>query len=271
MTDPPFTKLDLLSCRNLLIYLEPELQRRLLSAFHYSLNPGGVLLLGTSETVGTAPDLFAPLAGDTRFFRRNEPAPGAPPAELPGMTGRRRSPEATVTPYARQQSDESSLQSVIDGLLLQDYAPAAVVVTEAGDIVHVSGKTGQYLEPAAGKANLNLFAMAREGLDHALPGALRRAVRQGSVVKLDRVRVPANGGTQEVDVTVRPLPTPAAVAGMVLVVFRDGARSSAASHRAAAAARRRPMTGTPRWRPSWHGLATSSRRPARRCRPHRRS
>lgn len=215
--DPPFTKLDLLTCRNLLIYLEADLQKKLLPLFYYSLNPGGILVLGSSETIGQATDLFAPLSGKTQLYRRQDAALQAGLVEFPVAFARPRADTATASPLP----PVANLQALTDALLLQRYSPAAVLTTDEGDIVYVSGKTGKYLEPAAGKANLNLFAMAREGLSGALNEAFHNAVRQKTAVTMKGVKVGTNGGTQIVDVTVQPLAEPAALRGMVLIVFTD--------------------------------------------------
>jgi two-component system CheB/CheR fusion protein len=221
--DPPFTKLDLLTCRNLLIYLEPDLQKKLLSLFHYSLNPGGVLMLGTSETVGAATDLFAALPGKTRLYRRQGAVREAELVAFPTAFAQHRVPAAGAagTVSAPPQLSASSLQAQTEALLLSRFAPAAVLATSQGDIVFISGKTGKYLEPAAGKVNNNLFAMAREGLAGALNAGFSRAVREHNTVTLKDIRVGTNGGTQHVAVTLQPLAEPAALAGMVLVVFVD--------------------------------------------------
>ncbi len=220
--DPPFTKLDLLTCRNLLIYLETELQKKLLPLFHYSLNPGGVLMLGTSETVGAASDLFSALPGKSRLYRRHGAMHDARPVEFPTAFGTRHVGTADASaPALAPLVSANSLQSLTEALLLQRFTPAAVLANAQGDIVFISGKVGKYLEPAAGKVNHNLFAMAREGLAGALNAAFSRAVRQDCVVTLNDVSVGTNGGTQRVDVTVQPLSTPAALDGMVLVVFTD--------------------------------------------------
>lgn len=224
--DPPFTKLDLLTCRNLLIYLEPELQKKLFPLFHYSLNPGGVLMLGTSETVGAATDLFAALPGKSRIYRRQGAVREAELVEFPTAFAQNRAPAtnaagAASTRVLAPQLLATSLQAHTEALLLSRFAPAAVLTTAQGDIVFISGKTGKYLEPAAGKINNNLFAMAREGLAGALNAGFSRAVREHRAVTLKDIRVGTNGGTQRVEVTVQPLAEPAALAGMVLVVFAD--------------------------------------------------
>lgn len=215
--DPPFTKLDLLSCRNLLIYLAADLQKKLLPLFYYSLNPAGILVLGSSETIGPATDLFAPLAGKTRLYRRKDTPGRMEPVEFPTAFSRTVNWVAPVAPPA----PVPNVQDLTESLLLTRYCPAAVLTTDRGDIVYISGKTGKYLEPAAGKANLNIFAMAREGLAGALNESFARALRHNTAVTLKALPVGTNGGTQFVDLTVAPLSEPAALRGMMLIVFAD--------------------------------------------------
>jgi len=216
--DPPFTKLDIISCRNLLIYLTPELQKKLLPLFHYSLNPGGILFLGSAETIGGFTDLFAPLDNKSRIYWRLESALRAEPVEFPTSF-------VSVLPGAPQLpkvlKPEANLQSMADQLLLQRYSPAAVLVNNKGDILYINGRTGKYLEPAAGKANWNIFAMAREGLRYELTGAFQKALRQKGEIALKNVVVGTNGGTQTVNITVQPLKEPGALSGMVMIVFTD--------------------------------------------------
>jgi two-component system CheB/CheR fusion protein len=222
--DPPFTRLDLLTCRNLLIYMDAELQKKIVPLFHYSLNPGGILMLGSSETVGTETDLFVALPGKTHLYRRTGDARRRTEiAEFPPTFGR---PGAAAVPRQKEVSTASSasLQSLTDRLILQRYAPAAVLTSEKGDILYISGKTGKYLEPAAGQANWNIFAMARPGLTHTLNEVFNKAVRLGAPITTRDVKVGTNGGTQLVDVTVHPLAEPEALQGMVLVVFTDVVR-----------------------------------------------
>ena len=223
----PFTKLDFVTCRNLLIYLDAELQKKIMPLFHYSLNSGGILLLGSAETVGTATDLFTPLAGKTRLYRRLDTAPRLNLIEFPSSFALPRMATVGVSPAQPATLPATpNLQSLADQVLLQRYSPAAVLVTIEGDILYFSGKTGKYLEPAAGKANLNLFAMSREGLGDALSEAFHKAVRQKVVVTLKHVKVGTNGGTQVVDITVQPMTSPEALRGMVMVIFTDVAKES---------------------------------------------
>ena len=219
--DPPFTKLDVLSCRNLLIYLTPELQKKLLPLFHYSLNPGGLLFLGSAETIGGFTDLFAPLDGKSRLYRRLESALRAEPVEFPASFV---SALPGAPPQPKALKPAVNLQSLADQLLLQQYSPAAALVNDKGDILYVSGRTGKYLEPASGKANWNIFAMARKGLRYELTGAFQKTVRKKGAVTLRNVMVRTNGGTQAVNLTVQSLKEPEALRGLVMIVFTDVAK-----------------------------------------------
>jgi two-component system CheB/CheR fusion protein len=220
--DPPFTKLDLLSCRNLFIYMESDLQRKLLPLFHYCLRPQGILVLGSAETIGDASGLFAALPGKTRLYRRRDVATFTDPVDFPPVFNRARIGVASTGALDNASTRRSlDLQVLTNELLLQSFAPAAVLTNDRGDIVYLCGKAGQYLEPPAGKASMSLFAMAREGLSDALREAFSRAVRERSMVSLKGLRVLVNGSMQLVDVGVQPLNKPMALNGMVLIVFTD--------------------------------------------------
>jgi chemotaxis methyl-accepting protein methylase len=214
--DPPFTKLDLLSCRNLLIYFRPELQAKLLPLFHYALNPGGLLLLGNAETVGTFSQLFATVQGQDHCFRRLDPA--VQPRELLFPS---RAPAIASSEMAEPAAPAETLGQLTEQLILLGHAPAAVLVNGEGDILYISGRTGKYLEPAAGKVNINLHAMARAGLAEALVGVLHKALREMQPVKLRNLRVGDGSSMTVVDVTVQPLAQPALLHGRLLVVFQD--------------------------------------------------
>jgi len=227
--DPPFTRLDVLSCRNLMIYFDATLQHRLLPLFHYSLQPGGVLLLGSSETVGRFNRLFASIDSKLRLYLRQDNVSGGGLNDLvrslPPLSKIKK--EHPVSPPNTPAQATDNLQMAADYLLLQVHAPPAVVVNTSGDIVYISGRTGRYLEPAAGKANLNFHAMVREGLRAPLASALKQAATQSEPVQLHGLHVQAPGGVQIVDVTVHALLEPAPLKGMVMVVFRDVAATPA--------------------------------------------
>jgi two-component system CheB/CheR fusion protein len=220
--DPPFTKLDLLSCRNLMIYFDSQLQSRLLPLFHYSLQPGGVLLLGSAETVGRFNRLFSPADSKLRLYSREDNAAGVQEflaqSLRPLSQTTKELPVPTSTP---SKPNADNLQAAADRLLLQVHAPPAVVVNSSGDIVYISGHTGKYLEPAAGKANWNFHAMVREGLREPLASALKQAAAQIDPVQLRGLRIPSPAGSQRVDVSVHALLEPLALRGMFMVVFRD--------------------------------------------------
>lgn len=242
--DAPFTKLDLLICRNLLIYLDQGIQKKLIPLFHYSLNPGGVLFLGSAETIGAFTDLFAPLAGKTRFYRRLDSALRSEPVEFPSSFFPDLPNAAAIQPQSRMPV--ANLQALADQLLLQRFSPAAVLTNDKGDILYISGRTGKYLEPAAGKANWNIFAMAREGLRYGLNNAFQKALRQKTATSLKGVKVGTNGGVQAVDITVQPLSEPAALQGMVMIVFTEVATPSetkAAGHKTPPASARSDSLG----------------------------
>ena len=210
--DPPFTKLDVLSCRNLLIYLTPELQKKIIPLFHYSLNPSGILYLGNAETVGKYTNLFEPLPGKSRLYRRLESAEQSEPFEFP-LTHVSQPPPSSKPVV--------NMQALMDQLILKLYAPASVLVNNNGDILYISGRTGKFLEPVAGKANWNIFAMIREGLSYALNSAFQNAVRENEVVTVKNAVVKTNGETKTVNITVQPLEEPESLRRMALIVFTE--------------------------------------------------
>ena len=216
--DPPFTKLDILSCRNLLIYLSSEVQKKLIPLFHYSLTPGGILFQGSAETVGDFTDLFAPMGGASRTYWRKESVLRSEPVSFPSSFSAGPPTSFEARPSGRPPA---SLQSLAEELIVQEYAPPAVLVSDQGDLLYVSGRTGKYLEPAAGKANLNIFAMAREGLRYELSDGFQKALRKKERVVLRGLKVGTNGGTQFVDVSLQQLDKPGPLQGLVMIVFTD--------------------------------------------------
>ena len=213
--DPPFTKIDIMICRNLLIYLTPEIQKKLIPLFHYSLNSGGFLFLGSAESVGNFTDLFKPLDLKSRIYQRLRPLIQKEPIEFPN----------SFAPYqseVNQPSNEvKNMQSQSDKLILQHYSPSTVLVNGKGDILYITGRTGKYLEPASGKVNWNVFAMAREGINYKLNDAFYKAVRQKeSVISRDAIVI-NEGVSLSVDITVNPLKEPEELRGMVMIIFTD--------------------------------------------------
>ena len=206
--DPPFSKLDLVSCRNVLIYMGGELQKKLIPLFHYTLNPGGVLFLGTSETVGEFTDLFTVLDLKAKLYKRNPGFDGAPPRHR----GRFSPPLIAAESAAPQPAGKAvrlgrpSLRELTEQALLKQIELSGVLVTGQGDILYLHGRTGMYLEPAPGEVRINnILKMAREGLRRELSIALHNAAGTGEIVRSRGLRVKTNGHFSTVNLTVRPL------------------------------------------------------------------
>ena len=220
LTDAPFTKLDLLSCRNLLIYLGTKAQHKLLPLFHYVLKPNGILVLGPSETIGEFAPLFSVVDRKWKLFRRTAEAGTFPhlerfPAELmKKTTGTNVEVKLPLPP-----PHPFSISTLIQKLLVSRYAPPAVVVNARGEVVYVHGHTGAYLEPAPGQPTHHLIEMAREGLRHDLATALHQAAGQEDEVVRHGLRVRANGDVILVNLIVKKITEPEALQGLLLVTF----------------------------------------------------
>jgi two-component system CheB/CheR fusion protein len=224
LADPPFSKLDVLSCRNLLIYLENVAQQRLLRLFHHALNAGGLLFLGPSESVEEARDLFTSLDRKWKLFRRADvPSPPLEPLPWGGMRGAPREMPA-ATPAGKER--RPSIVALLQTMLLDQFAPASVVVDSRGEVVFIHGRTGLYLEPAPGRPTNVLVEMARPGLRAALAAMLREASLTRKEVARRAARVRTNGGSTRVDVAVRPITEPEALRRLWLVTFASGGRAA---------------------------------------------
>ncbi|MBX9605380.1 MAG: PAS domain-containing protein [Gammaproteobacteria bacterium] len=236
--DPPFTRLDILCCRNLMIYLDPRLQQKLLPLFHYSLRAGGVLMLGSSETIGQYNRLFEPLESKLRLYRRTAGGSGGAPELLytafPSLSPTKRVSSVPSEPDTSRMPD--SLQAAAERVLLQAYAPPAVMVNGDGEIVYISGRSGRYLEPAAGKANWNFHAMIRDGLRAPLATALAQARLQDGPVYCPGLTTKVDGRLRSVDVTVERLHEPVVLRDMYIVVFREAPTYRKSRRRAPSAA-----------------------------------
>ena len=221
LRDPPFSRLNLLCCRNLLIYLNAEAQKKLLPLFHYTLVPGGVMMLGSSETIGSFTSLFEPLSTTWKIYKRRE-VPESMLHRIDFPTGRQQNaPQESPAPVESPQSSPAHLEKATKDLVLNRFAPAAVLIDSKGTILSIQGRTGKYLEPASGPPTQNILAMAREGLRMELSKAVRRALSSGEMVTCHQIQVQINGGTQIIDLHVVPLERPKELKGRLLVVFED--------------------------------------------------
>lgn len=215
---PPFTKIDILTCRNLLIYMDAELQKKLLGLFYYSINPEGYMVLGSAETLGSQSHFFDSLDNKLKIYKRNVTNQTPELFDFPSSFSRTK--PTNVEPMIPVKAT-SSIQTLADQLLLQHFSPPGVLVNDKGDIIYISGRTGKYLEPAVGKANMNIFAMLRDGLQNEFPAAFRQAILKKEPVNLHNIKVGTNGGTQYVNVIIQWIEKPAALRDMVMIIFKD--------------------------------------------------
>jgi two-component system CheB/CheR fusion protein len=218
--EPPFTKLDLLSCRNLMIYLEPELQNRLIPVFHYALKRGGVLFLSPSESIGNHTELFTSFNRKWKFYLTTHSSASSrtlmtsPLTWAKGSSGK--APEEVM-----KKNKEPNLTELARRLLIQFFAPSSVITDLKGEIIYVHGETGKYLRPAPGQASLNVIEMAREGLEVELRTAIHAASNQNLPTLNREVQVKTNGDFTTVSLSVRPLPVIDVDQHLLLVSFQD--------------------------------------------------
>ncbi|MDB5236059.1 MAG: hypothetical protein JWR44_3052 [Hymenobacter sp.] len=224
--DAPFTRLDLLVCRNLLIYLSAELQRNLVPVFHYALNPGGLLFLGPSENLTGFQELFQTLDVKWKMSRRTEtPASVARVASFPFALARQQA-QPSPTPVSGSMNPnssrkESAFASLVQRVLLRQYTPPAVVINPKGEILYVNGRTGRYLEPAPGLSGMNIFDMAREELNYELSEAVHKATATRQEVVVENVKLHIDTGVQLLRLTVKVMEETEQLHGLLLVVFED--------------------------------------------------
>ena len=221
LKDPPFSRIDLISCRNVMIYLGHELQHKLIPLFHYALRPGGYLFLGPSESAASHKELFGTVDKKHRIFERKEtlprPAVTFPLAEI----SRPKQPGARPLPEAEEREFPKRLERII----LQRYRPACVTVKENGEAVYFSGRLNDYLEQPTGSPDVNVVNMAREGLRIPLRTALHRAATRRERVVQKQISIQRNGGLSQVDLTVEPIAEFHA-ANLYMVVFEDAVSSA---------------------------------------------
>jgi two-component system CheB/CheR fusion protein len=224
LTDPPFARIDLLSCRNLLIYLEPVLQQKLVPILHYALKPTGFLWLGGSETIGAYRDLFELEDANYKIYAK-KPGPARLTVGLPlgEYTAEQRGSGPKPAPLREAAGGGLDAQKEADRILLTRYAPAGLLINADLEILQFRGDTGPYLTPAPGRASLNLLKMLREGLLVAVRGAVHKAKREEAPVREESLRVKSNGGYRDAHVEVIPIKGNSAKEGCFLVLFEEAA------------------------------------------------
>ncbi|MEP7258419.1 MAG: chemotaxis protein CheB [Flavitalea sp.] len=220
LKDPPFARMDLISCRNSLIYLEPFLQKKALTTFHYALKDKGYLLLGKSETTGQAADLFTTFDKNNKVYTR-KPVRGKFLQEV--AERKEEIFRGTDFGFGKKEAVKDDFQKNADDVLLTKFSPPGVVVNEEMDIVQFRGATGMWLEPSSGKPNLNILKMAREGLAFELRNALHK-VKTGkdSVIKKD---IPIQFMGKELLATIEVIPLLNTIEPHFLILFQDSSEN----------------------------------------------
>ena len=229
--DPPFSKLDLISCRNLMIYMGPPLQKKMISLFHYALNPGGFLFLGTSETIGDMSSLFTVLDRKQKLYQRKTNGYIAKHASsafsLPLIAAAQQQNNPKVLPY------NVPLQELAEKALLQQVVQAGVLVNRKGDILYLHGRAGLYLEPVTGGLDsYNILKMAREGLQAELVVALHKAALDNTIVRRSSLRVKTNAHFSTINLTISPVEAglvAESASTLFMVVLEEAASQSATS------------------------------------------
>lgn len=211
--DPPFSRLDLISCRNLLIYMGKDLQKKIIPLFHYALKPGGILFLGTSETIGEFGDLFATLDRKAKLYQRKTDLHSTrrlPPGQLLAPVRMAYPDNLPEAAGKKPSAGAPSLRKLTEQAVLQHVAPVAALTTGDGEILYLHGRMGRFLEPAPGEFDRNILKMAREGLQPSLATALARAVKTKEMIRYPGLRVKTNGGFAPVNLIIRPVAAGAA-------------------------------------------------------------
>ncbi|MEO5564973.1 MAG: chemotaxis protein CheB [Chitinophagaceae bacterium] len=213
--DPPFSKINFISCRNVLIYMEPYLQKKALTSFHYALSAEGFLLLGKSETISSVPDLFAATGTNDKLFTRKN---------VPGRfmhTAIQRKEPALPDLATNPESENiyTGFQKAADQMVLDKYSPAGVVINEAMDIVHFRGDTGSYLKQSTGKPSHNLLNMAKEGLAFELRNILHKAKKDKAPILKENIPVQVNGAL--CNISIEAIPLPGTIDPHYLILFHD--------------------------------------------------
>ncbi len=218
--DPPFSKLNLVCCRNLMIYLNSEAQSKIIPLFHYTLVTEGILMLGSSETIGSYTKMFKPIDNKWKIFRKKEiPVSLREQIYFPsGIT--HRTPPGKENQFIAAKG-KINLSRIAQTTILNQLSPVAVITDEKGDILHIQGKSGKYLEPPSGPPSSNILDMAREGLKIELSSALREICASGKEIYKQGIRVKTNGDYQHVNLRLKKIHEPRELSGRIMVVFEE--------------------------------------------------
>ena len=221
LINPPFSKLDAVSCRNVLIYMNKDAQKKMLSAFNYALKPEGILFLGPSESISNFVESFKTLDNKWKIYKSKK-------------TSQTPAGDFVKFPYAKMPQDYTTVEDLeiigktdqniaknVEKLLIEKYAPPTVIVNNEGRIVFIHGRVGKYLEPAEGVANLSIVDMAREGIKFELNSAINEAIIKNKDVVYENLDVKTNGNYQLINLIVRPIEKPKLMENLLMVTFKD--------------------------------------------------
>ncbi len=227
LQDPPFTRIDLISCRNLLIYLDGELQKKIVPHFHYTLKPGGLLFLGTSESIGNFDHLFSIIDKKSKIYQRKYLQAGLPISKPRLLPTSAKNISSMDHESHKPASQPGQIARQIEKLLLERYTPVCIIINENGKIIYIHGHTGNYLEPAQGQPNWNIIEMAREGLLVPLATSLRKAQKKGDMEIINNgIRVKTNNGFETIDLKLVRILEPEALQDLFLVSFHPHQKDS---------------------------------------------
>ncbi|WP_321288786.1 PAS domain S-box protein [uncultured Sunxiuqinia sp.] len=218
--DPPFSKVDLVSCRNLLIYMSNELQERAISTFHYALNSRGYLFLGSSETLGKNRDIFTTKDKKWKLYQKNDVVPkrdyvSGLPSFAPAVKDKGKIEKVSAP------EDKMTLKSITENKIIEHFTPAAVLVNNKQDILFFKGKTSAYLEPVQGVANMNVVEMAKPGIRVKLRVALSKAIRENKAVVEEKLHLKTDNTYKFINIHIQPVKPKSEESNLFLIVFED--------------------------------------------------
>ncbi len=223
VSDPPFSRLDLVSCRNLLIYMKHSIQQKLMPLFHYALRQGGYLFLGTSESTGDFPELFKPVDPQARIFQRRDVATVSHVNELSFPFGKKdqRQPDQTSRRQAQEDAKQSDFHRLTHTAVMEELGVVSVLVDDAGKAVYFDGPTDRYFKTPMGSPTWEITSLAREGLKGRLGPTMHRALREKAVVYRNGLKVKRNGETLGADLMVKPILNQAGMENWLLLVLTE--------------------------------------------------
>lgn len=211
---PPFTNIDMISCRNLLIYIDAALQKKIIRLFNYSIKPDGILLLGSAETIGQNNNIFSPLDLKLKFFKRSSSESVPDLMNFPStiISNRQYNIQNKIT-----TDSDLNVESLADQFILENYSPVGLLVNENGDIVYIKGMIGKYLDPTVGKASMNIFPMLKEGLRKTFPAAFNKVLSEKTKFVLHNIKI----GNRSLNVNIQWIDKPQVLNGYVMITFLE--------------------------------------------------